>query len=163
MDVVVPVTASCGPRAGQRAARGGRRRRRTDWGRKDRRTSPSWVSGAGVAGALGPSSPDARTPRGGPFRARLPGSPAPGSRARLRPRVPARARPLSLPDPEPLPARASPPAARFPVSGCWKRRRSAARTCRRSAAFGSPGAAGLSRELEPSAGLGGTSKRGQGH
>lgn len=80
--------ASCGPRAGQRAARGGRRRRRTDWGRKDRRTSPSWVSGARVAGALRPLPRRAHSPRRPLPRPplRVPGPRLPGSAAAASPR-----------------------------------------------------------------------------
>lgn len=88
MDVVVPVIASCGPRAGQRAARGSRRRRRTDWGRKDRRTSPSWVSGARVAGALRPLLRRAHSPRRPLPRTplRVPSPRLPGSAAAASPR-----------------------------------------------------------------------------
>lgn len=88
MDVVVPVIASCGPRAGQRAARGGRRRRLTDWGRKDRRTSPSWVSGARVAGALRPLLRRAHSPRRPLPRTplRVPSPRLPGSAAAASPR-----------------------------------------------------------------------------
>lgn len=128
VDVVLPVTASCWPREGQRAALGSRRPRRPDQRRKDRRTSRSWVSGAPVAGALGPLPRHPHSPR---RLLRLPGaSPrswplAPGLGCNGR--VPARARPLSRADSEPLPAWASPPATGFPATGCWRRRRSGAR------------------------------------
>lgn len=46
VDLVVPVIASCWQREGQRAGLGSRRPKRPDRGRKDRPTSPSWVSGA---------------------------------------------------------------------------------------------------------------------
>lgn len=63
VDVVVPVISSCGLRARQRAALGSRRPRRTDQGHKDRRTSPSWVSGTRVSGALSPLPRRAHSPR----------------------------------------------------------------------------------------------------
>lgn len=63
VDVVVPVISSCGLRERQRAALGSRQPRRTDQGHKDRRTSPSWVSGTRVAGALSPLPRRAHSPR----------------------------------------------------------------------------------------------------
>lgn len=133
VDVVLPVTASCGPREGQRAALGSRRPGRTDRRRKDRRTPRSWVSGAPVAGALGPLPRHPHAPR---RLLRLPGS-SPGSRPPAHGlgcdgRVPARARPLWRGGPGALPAWASSPATGFPATGfpatgCRWRRRSGAR------------------------------------
>lgn len=90
MDLVVPVIASCGQLEGQRAALGSRRPRRTIRERKDRPTSPSWVSGAWgralrVAGALRPVPERAPLPR--PLLPRPPGwgpGPGPGGSAAAR-------------------------------------------------------------------------------
>lgn len=153
VDVALRVTASCGPREGQRAALGSRRPGRTDGRRKDRRTSRSWVSGAPAAGALGPLPRHPHAPR---RLLRLPGA-SPGSRPPApglgcHGRVPARARPLSRADPVPwplgLPRR--PPACLPPgAGGGGALGAPSPRTCRGSEAPGSPGAARLSRELGP--------------
>lgn len=163
-------------RSRQRAGLGSRRPKRSDRGRKDRPTSPSWVSGArgralGVRGACPPPDPsEARPPRGG-----FPGAPPPRGPSPERPgsaaagesprraghfRGPergarARARVCGLhsvrPPPSPLPCRrpASP-------TGCWRAallRAPPRRTCRRAAAPGSARVVGLSRELQPQEGL----------
>lgn len=128
VDVVLPVIASCGPREGRRAALGSRRPRLTDLRQEDRRTSRSWVSGALVAGSLRPLPRRPHSPR---RLLQLPGAspgswpPVPGLGCERR--VPARARPLSRADSEPLPNPAPPPATGFSATGCRRRRRSAAR------------------------------------
>lgn len=123
VDVALPVTASCGPR----------RRGRTDRRRRDRRTPRSRVSGAPVAGALGPLSPDTRPPRAG----------SSGSRAPLRgpgPRLPGSA--ATGESPRGLGALAARvPRRRLPVAAALRGAPSP-RTCRGSAASGSPGARG---------------------